>query len=418
MDQSDNNASNREQFELVTANNVAKFTRGLPLKARIALRSVAHLKHGTLNLILPDGRHVRMEGSEAGPRAELFMKNWNLPYAALRRGTIGVAESYMDGDWESPDIPAFLELFIVNTDIGNHVAKGTRGIASLVERLRHFLRSNSKVQARKNISAHYDLGNEFYQKWLDPSMTYSSALFQTGANDLQSGQKAKYKALADAIGITPDSHVLEIGCGWGGFAQFAAGEIGARVTGLTISREQLDYANRRIQAAGLADRVELKFQDYREERGVYDHIVSIEMFEAVGEKYWDGYFDRLSACLKPGGRAGLQIITINEPAFESYRRNPDFIQRYIFPGGMLPTYEILQDLGRKANLSLASHREFAQDYARTLSEWCNRFWDAWPAIKPMGFDDRFKRLWEFYLHYCEAGFRSEYISVRQIIYQR
>ncbi|WP_136657136.1 cyclopropane-fatty-acyl-phospholipid synthase family protein [Nitratireductor sp. XY-223] len=412
------NAADDGAVELVSASNVGEHLSGLPFKAQLALRAISRLRRGALDLKLPDGRQWRIEGPESGPRATAVLHNWNLPYAAFRRGTIGVAESYMDGDWESPDIPTFLELFLVNTDIGNHIASGAKGLASLMERLRHLFRANTKAQARKNIAAHYDLGNAFYEKWLDPSMTYSSALFQTGANDLHSGQKAKYKALADAIGITPDSHVLEIGCGWGGFAEYTAKEIGARVTGLTISREQLDYAQKRIHDAGLSDRVELKFQDYREERGVYDHIASIEMFEAVGEKYWTGYFSKLSECLKPGGRAGLQIITIHEDAFENYRRNPDFIQRYVFPGGMLPTFEILEELGRKANLKLSGHRAFAQDYARTLSEWCSRFWDAWPNIRPMGFDERFKRLWEFYLHYCEAGFRAENINVRQIIYQR
>ena len=418
MSRSEKGKTDHGSVEVVSAHNVADIAKGLPLKVRFVLHALARLRRGVLNLVLPDGRQLRIEGAEPGPRAELVLHNWNLPLVAFRRGTIGVAESYMDGDWESPDIPTFLELFLVNNDEAGHLANGARGLASWIERVRHLFRANSRAQAKKNISAHYDLGNDFYEKWLDPSMTYSSALFQTGANDLQSGQRAKYRALAEAIGITPDSHVLEIGCGWGGFAEYAAGEIGARVTGLTISREQLDYANKRMEEAGLSDRVDLKFQDYREETGVYDCIASIEMFEAVGEKYWPGYFDRLNACLKPGGRAGLQIITIDENAYENYRRNPDFIQRYVFPGGMLPTLEILEDLGRKANLTLAGQRAFAQDYARTLSEWCNRFWDAWPAIKPMGFDDRFKRLWEFYLHYCEAGFRAENINVRQIIYQR
>ncbi len=403
--------------EVVSTNSIGSHLKGLPFKAKIVLRTLAGMQHGVLNMQTPDGRILRFEGQKPGPEAELVLHNWNLPYSAFQRGTIGVAETYMDGDWESPDIPTFLELFLVNIEIGNYVASGARGIASLIERFRHMFRSNTKTGAKKNISAHYDLGNDFYKKWLDPSMTYSSALFQTGANDLQSAQRAKYKALAEAIGVTADSHVLEIGCGWGGFAEYAAGELGARVTGLTISREQLDYAQKRIEKAGLADRVELKFQDYREETGVYDQIASIEMFEAVGEKYWSGYFSKLNQCLKPGGRAGLQIITIHEDAFENYRRNPDFIQRYVFPGGMLPTMAILEELGEKANLRLAGHRAFAQDYARTLSEWCTRFWEAWPAIRPMGFDERFKRLWEFYMHYCEAGFRAENINVRQVVYQ-
>ena len=413
------NSNGTQQSEtVIAAGDIGSHLKGLPIHVQFVLRFLAKMKYGVLHLILPDGRQFRIEAPEPGPEAVLQLKNWTLLYSAFKRGTIGVAESYMDGDWESPDIPTFLELFIVNNEIGHHIASGARGLSKVIERLRHLFRSNSKGQAKKNISAHYDLGNEFYEKWLDPSMTYSSALYKTGANDLQSAQKAKYKALADSIGITPDSHVLEIGCGWGGFAEYVAREIGAHVTGLTISNEQLSYAQERIQKAGLADRVNLKFQDYREETGTYDQIASIEMFEAVGEKYWSGYFSKLSECLKPGGRAGLQIITIREEAYENYRQNPDFIQRYVFPGGMLPTFEILEDLGRKANLTLAGHTEFAQDYARTLSEWCDRFWAAWPSIKPMGFDERFKRLWEFYLHYCEAGFRAENINVRQIIYER
>ncbi len=404
--------------QVVTAANIRESLKGLPLRARLILRSLSRMRYGALDLQLPNGQKVRIEADETGPEADLVLKNWNLPTRAFKRGTIGVAESYMDGDWESSDVPTFLELFIVNADMGESAAHRARGLSAIVERLRHMFRANTHKQAEKNISAHYDLGNDFYEKWLDPSMTYSSALFQTGANDLQSGQKAKYKALADSIGIEPGSHVLEIGCGWGGFAEYVAGTIGARVTGLTISQEQLEYARDRIDKAGLSDRVDLRFQDYREERGVYDHIASIEMFEAVGEKYWPGYFEKLQECLKPGGRAGLQIITVREEAYDNYRRNPDFIQRYIFPGGMLPTFEILEDLRGRANLKLAGHRAFAQDYARTLSEWCHRFWEAWPAIKPMGFDDRFKRLWEFYLQYCEAGFRAENISVRQLIYER
>ena len=408
----------RKSAQVVSAAYIGPSLKGLPLRAQLMLRMLGRMRYGALNLHMPNGRNPRIEAPEPGPEADLVLKNWNLPYRAFRRGTIGVAESYMDGDWESSDIPTLLELFLVNAEMGQSVANRARGLAAIVERLRHMFRSNTHRQARKNISAHYDLGNAFYEKWLDPSMTYSSALFETGANDLQSGQKAKYKALAESIGIKPDSHILEIGCGWGGFAEYVAGDIGARVTGLTISQEQLDYARNRIEKAGLSDHVDLKFQDYREERGEYDHVASIEMFEAVGEKYWPGYFDKIQECLKPGGRAGLQIITVREEAYENYRRNPDFIQRYVFPGGMLPTFEILEDLGRKANLRLAGHRAFAQDYARTLSEWCHRFWETWPVIKPMGFDDRFKRLWEFYLQYCEAGFRAENISVRQIIYER
>ena len=282
----------------------------------------------------------------------LILHNWNLAHQALTAGTIGVAESYIDGDWESPDVTAFLELFLVNVEVGNTLAGGARGLARVMELIRHWLNSNSRSQAKKNISAHYDLGNAFYSKWLDETMTYSSALYQDGANDLASAQTAKYRALAHATGLKSGDHVLEIGCGWGGFAEFAAREIGCRVTGLTISREQLAFARERIEKAGLSDRVDLRFQDYRDETGRYDGVVSIEMFEAVGEKYWPTYFSKVRECLKPGGKAGLQIITIKPDAYQAYRANPDFIQRYVFPGGMLPTENHLKSLGEAAGLEL------------------------------------------------------------------
>jgi cyclopropane-fatty-acyl-phospholipid synthase len=352
-----------------------------------------------------------------GPDAAIHLKNWNITFRALASGTIGVAETYMDGDWDSPDITAFLELFLINDEAVLDYANGKGGITRIIERLRHWMNSNTKMRSKRNISAHYDLGNDFYKQWLDPTMTYSSALYSTGANDLQSAQNAKYRALAEATGITPGDHVLEIGCGWGGFAEFAASELNCRVTGLTISREQLAFAEERIRKAGLSDRVEFRFQDYRDETGLYDQIVSIEMFEAVGEKYWPAYFSTLRQCLKPGGKAGLQIITIRPESFEQYRSNPDFIQKYVFPGGMLPTRDHLAELGQKVNLSLVRDFSFGLDYARTLAEWRERFWSVWERVRPMGFDERFKRLWEFYLHYCEAGFRAEYIDVRQVIYR-
>jgi cyclopropane-fatty-acyl-phospholipid synthase len=290
-------------------------------------------------------------------------------------------------------------------------------LIATLHRVQHWLNRNTRKGSRKNISAHYDLGNAFYKEWLDPTMTYSSALFSTGAHDLESAQTAKYRTLALDLGIGPKDHVLEIGCGWGGFAEFAARDIGCRVTGLTISREQHDFAVARMAKAGLSDKVEIKLQDYRDETGKYDRIASIEMFEAVGEEYWPVFFGKVKDCLKAGGTAGMQIITINESAYPTYRKRPDFIQRYVFPGGMLPTPAILKSLGAEQGLSYLRERVFAQDYARTLAEWRKRFWGSWEKINPLGFDDRFKKLWEFYLHYCEAGFRAEYIDVRQVIYK-
>lgn len=403
--------------ERLSSENLSRIVKGLPAKAQMVLRGLVHMQAGCLKLTLPDRRTVVVKGKAQGPVACVTLHNWNLPQRALTGGTIAVAESYMDGDWDSPDVGAFLELFLVNTDVGRNFSNGARGLLRLVEKFRHWMNANTKSGSKKNISAHYDLGNAFYKQWLDPTMTYSSALYSTGANDLQSAQRAKYKALADAAGIDASHHVLEIGCGWGGFAEYAAGEIGCKVTGLTISREQLAFANARMKNAGLSGKVEIKFQDYRDEVGLYDRIVSIEMFEAVGEKYWPAYFSQLQRCLKPGGKAGLQIITIKPEAYREYRANPDFIQKYVFPGGMLPTREHLIDLGRKVGLKISGDFGFGLDYARTLAEWRERFWSVWDKVEPLGFDTRFKRLWEFYLFYCEAGFRARNIDVRQIVYE-
>jgi cyclopropane-fatty-acyl-phospholipid synthase len=404
--------------ERLTADNVAAFMRGLPARAQVTLKALVNMNYGALNVRMPDARTFRVEGAKPGPEATVVLHNWNLPQRAFMRGTIGVGESYMDHDWDSPDVTAFLELFLVNMDLGEKYATGGRGILQLFDKLRHWLNINTRSQSKRNIAAHYDLGNAFYKEWLDPTMTYSSALYQTGANDLQSAQIAKYRALAEATGIGPNDHVLEIGCGWGGFAEFAASEIGCKVTGLTISREQLAYAEERIQKAGLSDRATFKLQDYRDETGVYDRIISIEMLEAVGEKFWATYFGKLRDCLREGGRAGIQAITIASAVYPMYRSQPDFIQRYVFPGGMLPTNEHLRTYGDEAGLSIVGNRAFAADYARTLAEWRERFWARWETIRPLGFDERFKRLWEFYLFYCEAGFRAENINVRQVVYAR
>ncbi|MCO5057627.1 MAG: cyclopropane-fatty-acyl-phospholipid synthase family protein [Rhizobiaceae bacterium] len=397
--------------------NFEAATKGLPSKARLTLSVATKLPYGSLAVTVPDGRIFAAGGNAPGPHAEIKLNNWNLPSRAFSASSIGVAESYMDGDWESPDVTQFLLLFVVNVEAGEALAGGSNALLTALQRFRHWLNRNTRIRAKRNISAHYDLGNDFYEKWLDPSMTYSSALFSTGANDLQSAQMAKYRALAKDTGIGPDDHVLEIGCGWGGFAEFAAREIGCRVTGLTISQEQHAFASRRIAEAGLSEKVDIRFQDYRDETGQYDRIASIEMFEAVGEKYWPVFFGKVKDCLKAGGTAGMQIITINEQAFPLYRKRPDFIQRYVFPGGMLPTPQILRSLGSDHGLSFLRERIFAQDYARTLEEWRKRFWDSWEKIMPLGFDERFKKLWEFYLHYCEAGFRAEYIDVRQVVYK-
>lgn len=402
---------------VVTRENLSEVTRDLPASARMVVSMAIDLPRGSLIVHTPEGRLLKFGGKGPGPEAELILHNWKLPARAFSGATIGVAESYIDGDWESPNVTAFLELFVINEEEGEKVAGGASWLLTTIQRIRHWLNDNTRTGSRRNISAHYDLGNAFYGQWLDPTMTYSSALYSAGANDLETAQNAKYRALARDIGIGAEDHVLEIGCGWGGFAEFVAREVGCKVTGLTISREQHDFARRRIFEAGLADRVEIRFQDYRDEQGKYDRIASIEMFEAVGEKHWPVFFGKMKECLRAGGTAGLQIITIKEDAFERYRVRPDFIQRYVFPGGMLPTPQILRRLGAEQGLSFLREHAFPQDYARTLAEWRERFRDSWERIVPLGFDERFKRLWEFYLHYCEAGFRAEYIDVRQVIYR-
>ena len=288
---------------------------------------------------------------------------------------------------------------------------GRNRLTHWLNRVIHLLRPNTRKGAKRNIHAHYDLGNEFYALWLDTTMTYSSALFSDSQKSLRDAQNDKYRALAASTDIRPGDHVLEIGCGWGGFAEFAARELDCKVTGITISNEQLTFAKNRIAKAGLEDKVDLRFCDYRDLDSKYDRVVSIEMFEAVGESYWPTYFSKLHDCLKPGGRAGLQIITIAKERFEAYRKKTDFIQRYIFPGGMLPSPERLDTEFAAADLQLLAREDFAADYARTLAEWRLRFLDVWPEVQALGFDTRFRNMWEYYLAYCEAGFATNSIDV-------
>lgn len=401
----------------VTPETVSKAGRGLPLEVRLSLQVAARIAKGRLTVCMPDGRTFVFEGAEAGPHATLVVRKHAFAGKILRSGDLGVAEGYLQGDWETPDLPAFLELFCVNADSVNGYLMA-KPFYRFVQVFRHWLNRNTKKGARRNIEAHYDLGNSFYEQWLDPSMTYSSAVYPDASASLEEAQQSKYRSLAEGAGIRPGDHVLEIGCGWGGFAEFAAKSMGCRVTGLTISPSQLEFARKRIFEAGLAEKVDLKLQDYRDERGSYDRIASIEMFEAVGEKFWPDFFRQLHDRLKPGGAAGVQVITIQDRFFESYRREVDFIQHYIFPGGMLPSPERLSAAAKTVGLTVAGEKIFGLDYAATLVEWRKRFRAAWPTIEPLGFDQRFKRLWEYYLAYCEAGFRSGNIDVRQVVFAR
>ncbi len=370
------------------------------------------MQRGTLDFVLPDGRVFRARGQGLGPVAELRLHNDDIFARLIREGDLGFCESYLDQWWSTPDLIGFLDVVHANEEIFDGYPGG--GLVRAFERFRFWLQSNSKRQARKNISHHYDLGNDFYRLWLDDTMTYSSALFMTGQESLEGAQEAKYASMVDQMGAQPGDHVLEIGCGWGGFAEYAARERGLRVTGLTISQQQFNYAQERIARAGLSDRVDFKLQDYRDERGSYDGIASIEMFEAVGEKYWPVYFDTVRARLKPGKSATLQIITIQHKRWEIYRRGVDFIQKYIFPGGMLPSPDVLRAEVEKAGLQVVRSLEFGESYSQTLRRWHETFNDRWDEVSNLGFDDRFRRMWNFYLASCAATFHSGNCDVTQI----
>ena len=401
---------------VVTPNNHRQALAGLPRAMRAVLGLAAHIACGTLEVRLADGRTFVFRGPHHGPAAMVAIRSERFAWRLLRSGDIGIAESYLHGEWETSDLTQLLYLFCVNVEAMQAIRANP--VMRWLQGLRHWLNRNIKRQARRNIHAHYDLGNEFYRAWLDPTMTYSSALFDQGSNDLAAAQVRKYESLAQQIALAPDHHVLEIGCGWGGFAEYAAKTVGARVTGLTISRAQYDYARKRMFEAGLADKVTIKLQDYRDESGRYDRIASIEMIEAVGEKFWPDYFRQIRDRLAAGGIAGIQAITIQERFFANYRREIDYIRRYIFPGGMLPSPTVLRALGERFGLPLVTEKVFGEDYARTLAVWRERFRSAWPSLVPLGFDERFRRLWEYYLAYCEAGFLSRNIDVRQMIFAK
>ncbi len=378
---------------------------------------VKTLKRGRIDIVLPDGRTFRAEGPDAGYVAELQIHNADLFARIIREGDLGFCEAYMDGWWSSPDLMAFMDLI---HDDAEDMYDGFPGqmLVRAYERLRFWLQSNSKRQAKKNISYHYDLGNDFYGLWLDETMTYSSAKFVTGQEPLEKAQIQKYASMVDQMGAQPGDHVLEIGCGWGGFAEYAAKERGLQVTCLTISQEQFKYAVDRIEKAGLSDKVTFKLQDYRDETGTYDGIASIEMFEAVGEKYWPVYFETLRNRLKPGKNATLQIITVQHRRWEVYKRGVDFIQKYIFPGGMLPSPVVLRQQIEKAGLSVAHSIEFGESYSQTLRRWHDTFNAKWDQVAALGFDDRFRRMWNFYLTSCAGTFHSGNCDVTQITVTR
>lgn len=400
-----------------TAAPSSRFTvpAGTPAAAHAVFRLLAQLKIGTLDVQLPDGAQVRFAGSAAAePRAAIRLKDWRVCSAALRSGDIGFAEAFIAGGWTTHDLSALLKLFIANREAVESVIYGSWW-GSLLHRVRHWLNRNSRQGSRKNIHAHYDLGNPFYRLWLDETMNYSSALFEGDfARPTVDAQRAKVRRALRECGVQQGQRLLEIGCGWGALAECAATEFGAQVTGVTLSTEQLAFAQQR-----LGGRADLRLQDYRDITDEpFDALVSIEMFEAVGREYWSSFFATLNARLKPGGRACIQTITIRDDLFERYVRSTDFIQQYVFPGGLLPSPSAFRAEAAKAGLTVVNELAFGTDYAETLRRWRADFLKHEARVLQLGFDERFMRIWEFYLAYCEAAFDTGNTNVMQFTLQR
>ncbi len=392
-----------------------------PAAARAVLGLLARLAHGSLELQLPDG--AKLHFGRGAPAASAQIANWNVFSRVLKSGDIGFAEGYIAGEWDAPDLTALLSLLVANRDAIDGAVYGSWS-GSILRRLRHALNRNSRRGSSKNVHAHYDLGNAFYALWLDPTMNYSSAWFEGNFDQpLAQAQRAKVRRALTQAGVTRGARVLEIGCGWGALAEVAAREYGAHVTGVTLSTEQLAWGHRRMSDTGLGDRCDLRLEDYRDlaakhETAPFDAIVSIEMFEAVGREYWDGYFDALRRCLKPGGRACIQSITIRDDLFERYLRSTDFIQQYIFPGGLLPSVSAFEAQAQRAGFSVERRLAFGLDYAETLRRWRLDFMQKEGEVRALGFDARFMRIWQFYLAYCEAAFLHGNTDVVQFTLRR
>ena len=400
-----------EQDDVVSPEAARTVAAGAELQG-LAARAMNHvlscLEFGTLTMVLPDGGRAHYAAAGAGPDATLVLHRWRTVWRTLRRGDMGFAESFIDGDCSSPDIAKVVELFVRNEAMLARMT-GFKAL-QLFTKLFHVTRANTRKGARRNISAHYDLGNAFFEHWLDAGMTYSSALYEGATVELEAAQTAKQARVLRELAAPPGADVLEIGCGWGGLAERLL-DSGCRVTGLTLSPAQLAYARARLAQEVADGRADLRLQDYREVAGSFDRIVSIEMMEAVGLAYWPSYFATIRDRLARDGRAVLQVITLDESRYEGYRTQVDFIQRYIFPGGMLPTPTIMREQVAAAGMKLVRTFSFGDSYARTLAEWSRRFSAALPQVEAVGYDARFQRLWTYYLAYCEGGFRAGILDV-------
>jgi cyclopropane-fatty-acyl-phospholipid synthase len=378
----------------------------------IAYAVLRRLRYGTLTVVMPWGEEHVFAGKEPGPEARVVIHDRAFVRRVVTGSNIGLAEGYMDGQWDTPDLDALLDLGVVNSRAG--MAARLPVLSRPAQRAWHALRDNTRAGSRQNVEYHYDLGNDFYELWLDDTMTYSCANFETGTDDLRGAQVRKWDRVLELVQPGPRDRLLEIGCGWGGFAIHAAKAAGCRVTGITLSQEQAALARERVEREGLEGQVDIRIEDYRDVRERFTAIASIEMFEAVGQRWWPTFFERIRALLEPGRAAALQVITIDDDQFDSYARNPDFTQRYIFPGGMLPSPSRFRAVAEAAGLDIASLRFFGHDYARTLEQWAKRFECVVPQVKSLGFDDRFVRMWRYYLSYCRAGFDSGNIDVMQV----
>ncbi|MCT7667909.1 class I SAM-dependent methyltransferase [Shinella kummerowiae] len=384
--------------------------------ARAMNAVIASVDIGKITVVLPSGERSEHIGTRPGPSAAINIHRWRAVRRLATGGDLGFAEAYIDGDWSTPDLEACLELAARNIDMLDGKISGHLAVR-LLHRFRHALRANNKTGSRKNIAYHYDLGNAFYREWLDPSMTYSSALYTEPALSLEEAQRAKIERVKQLLSIKGGEQILEIGCGWGALAASLA-HAGATVDGVTLSSAQLDHATECIRANGQQEAVRLELKDYRDVTGSFDRIVSIEMLEAVGEAYWPLFFKTLQQRLRAGGHAVLQVITIDESRFAAYRGSADFIQRHVFPGGMLPTKSIIQAQAANAGLRMVQCEYFGSDYARTLLEWRKRFRAAWPRISALGYSEQFHRLWDYYLCYCAAGFKAGTINVGLYVLER
>jgi cyclopropane-fatty-acyl-phospholipid synthase len=388
------------------------------LERRILDVVAARIRAGRLRVELPDGSRRTFEGRFPGPVATVTLHRWKLLRRVTATGAIGLADGYVLGDYDADDLEAFLELCALHLEPAYRIA--APGWLHAVGRTAwNVLGSPSRPRGPlTDVVQHYDLGNDFYASWLDETMTYSSAVFTDDEAPLAEAQREKYRGLAERASIRGGDRVLEIGSGWGGFACFLADELGCRVTTITVSKEQHDFVDKLVAEQGLADRVDARLADFRAVDGAFDRVVSVEMMESIPQRLWDPFFGQLRERVRPGGTVGLQLIMVADRHWQSSNKHPDFVRRYIFPGGQVPSLGVLRGLARRHGLTWRDDEGFGRSYARTLATWLANFDDAWPRIREMGFDDRFRRMWRYYLAYCAAGFASGRTDVRQIVLDR